>query len=241
MERIYIINILILCIISIGNPLFSNDHGLTQDLYEKLCGVWDIGVPKTFKRKVQICKDSNTYGVACGSYSWGTAEIEVNVSLIIDLGADEPYILFPGMGQASIKKISKNGQKYYLIRLRHHRDRTERELGISFVDDEKIIFPLMKWFKEFPLLINGYGKETVYTKTDGPFIKYFKPKVANLRLRLEPSSKGKIIRTLTKEDKLLILKKGAMESIVDVKGVWVRVLTGKDEIGWCFDYYLESF
>jgi hypothetical protein len=230
----------LVCIIGISNPVFSNDLGLTQDIYAKLCGVWNIGVSETFKRKEKTCKDTQTYGVACDSFSWGMAEIHVNVSLIIDLGEKNPYILFPGMGEATIKKIIRNGEKSYIIRLRHDRDNTERDLKVSFVDDEKIIFPEMKWFKDFPLLINGFGEKTVYAKIDGPFAKYFKPKIANLRLRSEPSSKGKIIRSLAKEDKLLILKKGAMETIEGVKGFWVRVLTDKDEIGWCFDAYLEN-
>jgi hypothetical protein len=240
MNRIHKICIMIIFIIGIGNPIFSNDLGLTQDVYSKLCGVWDKGVPKTYKRKSTVCKDTNSYGVACGSVSWGMAEEAVNVSLIIDLGADNPSILFPVMGEASVKKITKNGEKSYIIRVKHYGDNIERDLKVSFVDDEKIIFHKMEWFKELPLLSNDYGKDIIYTKTDGPVIKYFKPKVANLRMRSEASSKGKVIRTLTKEDKVLILEKGEKETIEGVKGIWMRVLSDKNEIGWCFDAYLES-
>jgi len=87
--------------------------------------------------------------------------------------------------------------------------------------------------------LSNYGKEKKYFKINGPTIVYKKPKIDNLRLRSNHSTKGKIIRNLNKKDKLLILKKGKEETLGKVKGRWVKVLTDKNEIGWCFDYYLE--
>lgn len=246
MKNFIVACIVIISITSISKPIFPNDYGLTQEIYSKLCGIWDIGVQKTYKRKVKVCEDTHTYMMACQQMSWGKAEIQVNVSTMIDLGEDKPNISWAG-GGVWIKKITKNGEQSYTILARFSRnsynynDFIERDFKVYFVDDERIIFPKMEWFKEFPILPQGYGKETIYTKTDGPVIKYFKPKIINLRLRSEPFSNGKIIRMMTKEDKLLIMVKGKNDTIEGVKGNWVRVLTDQNEIGWCFDAYLQNY
>ena len=235
--------IILLTIISISNPIYSNDFVLTQEIYSNLCGIWDIGVSKTYKRKIKVCKDTNTYMMSCGQMSWGMAEEQVNVSLLIDLGSDRPFILFPAYGEASIKKITKISSKVYIIRLKHYADKVEREIKITLVADEKILIneiPAPEGVDSSFGLGNSY-KDNIFTKTDAPVIKYFKPISDNLRFRSEPSSKGNIIRLLKKEDKLLILMKGKNETIEGSKGHWVKVLTDKNEIGWCFDVYLQAF
>ena len=46
---------------------------------------------------------------------------------------------------------------------------------------------------------------------------------------------------LNKDEKILIIKKGKREIIDSVKGIWVKILSDKNDIGWCFDAYLESY
>ena len=71
--------------------------------------------------------------------------------------------------------------------------------------------------------------------------KYLSPKINNLRLRESSSSKGKIIRSLSKGEKLELIETGKSETIKKEKGTWVKVKTLNKEIGWCFDTYLEEY
>jgi hypothetical protein len=186
----------------------------------KLCGVWEL------------TKGWNTET----TYSWGKAKEIVNNSIVIDLGEDRPFLYAGPMGESNILKIFKERDKYIIkILFRNNKD---YNLDISVIDENTIIFHEMEWFKFIPLLYR-YGANFKYYKISGPHIKYYKTKISNLRLRSEPSANGKILRMLDKDEKILILKKGKQETIEGVKGNWVKVLTNKNDIGWCFDSYLE--
>ena len=66
------------------------------------------------------------------------------------------------------------------------------------------------------------------------------PIVSNLHLRDAPSLTGNFIRFLNIGDKLRLIEIGNEETINGDKGSWVKVLTNKNEIGWCFNAYLEE-
>ncbi len=213
--------IIFIFIIFLKNNVYANDIGLTQEIYIKLCGIWAIN------------KGHNTESI----YSWGKAKEQINVSISIDLGDNSPFFFAGPMGRSDIIKVGKENN-IYIITIRF-RNKKEYKLKLSVIDHSRIYFHNMKWFKEIPLLLNNYGKEKIYYKISGPEIKYYKSNTENLRLRNDPILKSKVIRLLKKGEKLLFLMKGKNEKIGDAEGEWVKVLTEKNEIGWCFDYYLK--
>jgi len=194
----------------------NNKFGLTNDIYLCLCGVWDI---------------SMGYGEK-NSFSWGKAEYVANRSIVIDLGDDEPYLLAGMMGTCKILNVSKKNKKYSIDIL--FRNNKKYTLDITVVNDTTLYFHEMEWFRDVNLL-PLYGEKNQYFRLDGPKIQYYKSKINNLRLRNESSLKGLIIRNLSKIDKMLILKKGKRETIDGIDGNWVKILTDKNEIGWCLD------
>lgn len=220
-----VIKILIIILIIINCTAitsFANNFGLTKDIYVDLCGVWDI-------RKMYNLETR---------YSWGKAKEIANSSVVIDLGDDKPFFFIGGMGKFLITKLSKDEKKYY-IRIKF-RDNNKYTIELSKQGDDIIIFHEMEWFKKIPLFGNRYGLNCKYFKLSGPTLKYYKPKVNNLRLRSKYSTNSDILSNLNKNDKLLIINKGSEDTIEGHKGNWVKVLTEKNEIGWCFDYYLEK-
>jgi len=192
-------------------------QGLTPDVYIKLCGVWDV------------TKDYSNTQVEC---SWGKAKFVVNGSTIIDFGNNTPWIVESGLAPYVIKSIKFIDGVYFINFLWHMND---YKVKISFVDDNTIIFYKVNAEDNF------FCYDRKHYRIDGPTIKYYKPKIPNLRFRAEPSEKGKVIRLLTQNEKLLLLSSGKEETVAGVKGTWIKVLTEKGEMGWCFNSYLEDF
>jgi hypothetical protein len=98
-----------------------------------------------------------------------------------------------------------------------------------------------KWvFIEINDFISGWVLDSYIIKEKDYVnsIKYI-PKVDNLRLRESPSIDGKIIRLLTKNEKLEFMERGKEETINGIKGYWINIKTEKGETGWCFDGYLN--
>jgi hypothetical protein len=218
--KFFILSILLLLFQFNGDAL--NKFSLTNDIYQSLTGVWDL---------------SKGYGEK-NTFSWGKAEYVANRSIVIDLGEDEPYLLAGMMGTFEILNVSIKNNKYSIEIL--FRNNKKYTLDITVINDKTIYFHEMEWFKDVKLL-SYYGEKKKYLRLGGPIIRYYKSKIINLRLRNESSIKGLIIRNLDKNDKMIILKKGNKESIDGVDGNWVKVLTDKNEIGWCFDSYLEAY
>jgi hypothetical protein len=223
MKRIILIVANLLLFFASNNAI-AQEIGITREMYIKLCGVWHY-------EKVVTCRDESIY-------SWGKAKDIINGSTVFDLGEDRPFFFTGGMGQFNITKIFKEKDKFVIRIL--FRDSKEYNLEVFVNDDQTIIFHDMKWFKDINLLDKFYGNKYKYYKISGPTIRYIKPKIENLRLRSQPSADGKILRMLKKDEKLLIIMKGKEETIDKVKGNWIKVLTEKEEMGWCFDGYLEN-
>lgn len=210
-------------VILISSTSFASDGiGLTQESYIALCGVWDFN--KDFVGQEE-------------KFSWGKATAIINNSIVIDLGEDSPFFLAGDLGQYNIIKVNKKNDTF-IITIRR-RDNSEYNYKISIIDDKTIFFNQTEQGKKVPLL-DKYGKENKYYKLSGPTIKYKKLKIEKLRLRIDPSLNSKIVRNLNKEDKLIIIKTGKEEIIEGNKGNWVKVITGQNEIGWCFNNYLED-
>jgi hypothetical protein len=73
---------------------------------------------------------------------------------------------------------------------------------------------------------------------------FFKSKVAKLRMRKTPSLDGNFIKFVTPDDILEFIDSyyGRDFDIVnDMPGYWIKVKTSKNEVGYIFDYYAESF
>jgi hypothetical protein len=70
---------------------------------------------------------------------------------------------------------------------------------------------------------------------------YYISKINNLNLRESPGIKGKIIRLIKEKEKLEFIEKGQDDTINGIKGVWIKIKTEKNEMGWCFDAYLELY
>jgi hypothetical protein len=218
--KFFMLSILLLLFQLNGDAI--NKFGLTNDIYHSLSGVWDV---------------SKGYGET-NTFSWGKAEYVANRSIVIDFGEDEPYFLAGMMGTCKILNVLKKNNKYSIDIL--FRNNKKYTLDISVINEKTIYFHEMEWFKDIKLL-SYYGEKNKYFRLGGPIIQYYKSKINNLRLRNESSIKGLIIRNLEKKDKMIILKKGKRESKDGVDGNWVKVLTDKNEIGWCFDAYLEAY
>lgn len=67
-----------------------------------------------------------------------------------------------------------------------------------------------------------------------------KSTVDNLRLRKEPDLNSQKITLLTKNDVLKIKEIKKYDFINGKYGRWVKVLTKNNEIGWCFDAFLQT-
>jgi len=186
----------------VSNNIYSqNINGVTQEMYAKLCGVWDTR--KVFDSEM-VC-------------SWGNTKIATNGSTIIDIGADHPSLLTGGMGGFNIVKVYKDKDKY-LIRI-IFRDKKQYDIAITVKPDGRLVFHRMEWYKE--VLGNGSfffedGEDHPYYRIDGPIIKYYKSKISNLRMRDNPTPTGKIVRKFTQDEKLLIIQKGKEEKDYEV-------------------------
>jgi hypothetical protein len=215
MKRIIVIAFLVL--VAAFDNAKAQEIGITREIYIKLCGVWDLNKG--------VGEDD--------MFSWGKGKTVVNGSTEIDLGADPPSFFSGGAGKFNILKIYKEKDKF-IIKIMT-RSQGPCTFEVAFIDDETIIF------KEKDIKVLDYpGEKFKHYKISGPTIRYIKPKIENLRLRSQPSADGKILRMLKKDEKLLIIMKGKEETIDKVKGNWIKVLTEKEEMGWCFDGYLES-
>jgi hypothetical protein len=126
--------------------------GMTNELYLKVSGAWDwYNFQRTKKMKL----------------SWGLADVVINESIIIDLGASPPFILTGGSGKFWIIQIeskSKNEISLFVKNAAH-----EEETGkviLHFLDNGKM------WIESL-LPINYfdyYGPDSVYFKRSGPDI-----------------------------------------------------------------------
>lgn len=206
----------------------SNKIGVTQELYIKLSGVWGL------------CKKCDIKNYNEGSFSWGKAKVE-NGSIVIDIGSDNSEFFTGPMGGFEITKVYKASDKVIMRIL--FRNKKEYDIAISITADGSIIFYRMEWYKNIlsePLFGENDGETHPYYKIDGPIIKFYKPNIPNLRMRDNPSSEGKIIRKFNQDEKILVIQKGNVDEVAGIKGYWVKVLTSEDEIGWCFDAYLEE-
>lgn len=221
--------------------------GISERVYKDLCGVW-------------ANQGFDVEKWTLSEFSWGMSK-DSNAAVVINLGDEYPNLFTGAMGSVGIKKIYKKVEGYIMrIRLK---DGKEYDLDLSVLPDGGIVFHEMKWWKD--VYVNGslltyYGKDHPYYKIDGPQIRYSTPTIPNLRLRERPWADSTVLRMLNKNERLLILIQGKKEvelekirgdqkwvkvqvgdiTVDGVKGNWVKVLTEKDEIGWCFDAYLEQ-
>ncbi|MDH5661880.1 MAG: SH3 domain-containing protein [Elusimicrobiota bacterium] len=107
------------------------------------------------------------------------------------------------------------------------------EYGLDFINklieknDERVIF--YKIIDNIVKNIKIYDSKEIYGRA----------KVKNLRLREGQNLKSNTVRLLNEDEKLIILEKGNEEIIDNNRGFWIKVKTEKNEIGWCFDYYIE--
>jgi hypothetical protein len=241
---------LILIIPFMATTMVEGEIGLTQQSYKEICGVWTT---EEFVSEKWPLLD----------FSWGMSKSS-NAAMVIDLGSEYPilrYIFPDGTGLVGIKNIRKSGN-LYTIKILRPNDKRVYDLNISLNSNSSIILHEMDWWKDIygNSMFIYYGQGKPYHRVGSPQIKYYKPVISSLRLRERPWPDSKVQRILNKDERLLILIHGKKEvelerargdgkwvkvqigdvTVDGVKGNWVKVLTEKDEIGWCFDAYLEQ-
>jgi hypothetical protein len=204
--------------------LFSSDilNEISKDDYYNICGVWVFS------------KSINPDALVNENYSWGISKMYPISSLVIDLNEKQSFMTTDA-GVLDILDIKKNDDNSFSLTTM---DTHKRETVFILNYDSK---NNTIWFNK----TNGYftegpNKKNPFYKLGGPEKKSFITKVSTLRLRETSGNDGKIIRLLSKGEKLELLEKGKEEIINGIKGNWVKVKTGKGEIGWCFDGYLEE-
>gem|GEM_PF-5535964 len=68
----------------------------------------------------------------------------------------------------------------------------------------------------------------------------YKVKIENLRLRKSPEiNSNNFIRTLNRNEILVLIEYGKKDTISGVTGKWIKVYTENNDVGWCFDYYIK--
>lgn len=224
--------LIIVLFISVCVPQEVENTLLSQKMYIDLCGVWDTGYNVT-----------DVYPV-----SWGRAKVSTaqEPSTIIDLGEDPFFFMTRSGGLPKIVKIKGEGNSYHItITTEHIRNKTpdmkmEYTLKVTVIDRNTLYFHWMDWNKVFdPFLIDPKKGGVKLIRVDGPKIIFYQSIIENLRFRNKPFLSAKTIRQFNKNEKLIVLEKGKSETINGVKGKWVRVLTEKNETGWCFNAYIE--
>ena len=153
---------IIFCLFSIfifiscyGDDVKLNVPGLTKELYTKVSGVWDwiIRTPETRTSEME--------------FSWGKSDAIVNVSIIIDLGAENAYVLTGGSGEFLINKIETTDSKEVILYVQNRNDNQEKsgQIILHFFNDIKMMWiesNLAKNYFEF----SGY--DNIYHKAGGP-------------------------------------------------------------------------
>jgi hypothetical protein len=235
-----VINVVIVGITILLNGIghsADNRISLTQDIYTRLCGIWYTS--KSYNSRER--------------FSWGESNYTPNISLIFDLGDDNPYF-HTGSMSVTIAKVIKEDNIYIVSILLPNMK--SADIHITYIDKDTIVFN-EKDFNDSTLSIDASGSNNKYYRIDGPKIKYFNSKIPNLRIREDMFLDSKVIRLLNSNEKLLLITRGKRtrvikngkqtivesglnETIDGVKGNWIKVLTEKNEIGWCFDAYLEQ-
>jgi hypothetical protein len=110
----------------------SNTLIINPDLYNRLCGVWDITTTGNVEMK----------------YSWGSATAVLNSSIIFDLGAKEPFIESGGMGRFKILKIDEIAENIISIKFLFSRNKANPfYYAIIHFNHDKTI-----WIEKNPLM-----------------------------------------------------------------------------------------
>lgn len=196
---------------------YSQSINLSQESFIKLSGVWD--------------KENNEDGLI--NLSWGDSKYSYS-AIVLDFGADVPRFYFGSARGYQITKIEKLKEKYIIWFKNSINQITD--LQISMINTNEIFLHETRWNKYH----QGLFRNMSYYKISSPKIIFFKPKTSDLRIRSSPSTSSMILRLLKENEKLLLLRKGPIESIYGVQGNWYKVITENDEIGWCHSFYLEE-
>jgi|GEM_PF-6845289 len=104
---------------------------------------------------------------------------------------------------------------------------------LFYIKDENYNFKNLSDSEQKQLLLINY------LRNEESESKLFKTIVYNLRLREGPITKSKIIRNLNYGEELELLETGNEEIIDEIIGKWIKIKTKNNEIGWCFNAYVE--
>lgn len=204
----------------------NNNFVLSQETYFALTGLWD-------------CNgfDSSNYGKS--NFSWGKSFYSPDAFLVIDLGKKYPEILTTGgLGGFRVTRIDKKNNQYDIEIL--FRDNNKYVIQLILLSSNEFYIVPAYFLDEIPFFAKDYGEKKIYKKIDGPLKKYYCPIVEDLLMRESYGINFKVLRVLKKDEKLIILEQGEGDVISGRRGNWVKILTDKNEIGWCFDAYLEE-
>lgn len=218
-------------IISISFLFSMNDkiNGLTDELNNKLSGVW---VP------------DKKYSNFVKKFPWGYSKFNSRWATVLNLSSntnafyyDSPSNIGINFPIISINELSNNKYKIIL------------DLENTEIENDKKNYVLIKWLSNNKIKIDEapiFFQDGEFYRIGGPnipFNDYYTPSVNKLRLREGSNLTSKKIRLLKKGEKLVILNKYGKEDVIDgIKGTWVLIESVENnDRGWCFDAYLEAY
>jgi hypothetical protein len=199
--------------------------GLTEDIYQKLCGIWNDRIW--------------AYEYQEGDFSWGKGKYEPDITTEIDLGADPPYISFPGFYYvvSEIREIEKN--EYELVGLLGGEIERREEFVIHYLNRGTI------WFE-------GDPEDMKYFKISGPdkssVLAMGVCNNSSVRIRNEPSLESEILGLLNRGDKMILLARTDSKTRIGVMNdYWYRVRTdildasgeNKAVYGWVYGHFID--
>jgi hypothetical protein len=249
MKKIIIFNMLfnLFCFLIYSEDIKSDVIGFDKTFYNEVCGYYIAYDDENFKDKDNkeiITNYDCRYKMVKEEFSWGKSYCIWESGVLIDITKRNKLeiILIPAVGYDITKIIKENDKKYIIYGFGNVNENVQ--YNIEIINDRKI--------KITGKFING-----IYYRIGGPkkvyvvYPKYITPIVDNLRLRGSPSLEGKFIRSLIKGEKLELIEEGNSD-VIDIRGenstvinriwgVWIKIKTIKNEIGWCFDAYLKEY
>lgn len=196
---------------------YSKEHALEE---KALLNEGKAGGALDWSRNVKLRKVDTLYGETFFIYARFAADMLYLERGLLFFHNNYRIVVFSKANRLNAKLAWNDGSKGYM------------EL-LEILDGGEAPGEIQRWYDRFYEII-----DTIKIIDN----KYFQTTVKNLRLRKGSNLKSGIVRNLALKEELLFVDRLHSETTIDgVKGYWVKVKTGKGEVGWCFSGYLEEF
>jgi hypothetical protein len=143
----------------------TKENNYTIEIFD-LNGTWQPN--SSFVEYSRISEEEKKSYIIHDLYSWGEAKYIRYTTFNIDLSAEEPFLIEPGLGYFPITEINKNGSKS--IKVRAYRGdpdythiRWDPEVIFHFIDKDTL------WIETEDFKGgNDYGKDVLWHRLSGP-------------------------------------------------------------------------